>query len=210
MCKRAFCWKSAARRRKASCTRNRFAPPISNPIFANSASLCTSRIRHNSSRTAGSPICPGRTRGPIARVREPEVIDRLRGRGAVWSGALPLIRFNFKDCLHDVFIRRGYQMAAVSGNLWFRRVLIDMCASLPPGPSNPDRDRRKARSSRATLEAAYQRKVATGWLYLAEMTSDNILRAIYERIALHHVQCADAEEAGVGARVTPSEAFPPA
>jgi hypothetical protein len=83
-----------------------------------------------------------------------------------------------------------------------------MSASFPPGPSHPDRDRRKAPFSSAALEAAYQRKVATGWLYLAEMTSDNILRASYERIARHHVQCADAEEAGVGARVTPSEAFP--
>jgi hypothetical protein len=53
--------------------------------------------------------------------------------------------------------------------------------------------------SAAALEAAHQRKIATGWLYLADMTSDDILRASYERLARRHFQCADAEQAGVGA-----------
>ena len=40
---------------------------------------------------------------------------------------------------------------------------------------------------------------ATGWLYLADMTSDDILRASYERLARRHFQCAETEQAGVGA-----------
>ena len=46
----------------------------------------------------------------------------------------------------------------------------------------------------AALEAEYQRKIATGWLYLADITSDDLLRASYERIARHHFQLADADE----------------
>jgi hypothetical protein len=49
------------------------------------------------------------------------------------------------------------------------------------------------------LEAEYQRKIAIGWLYLADITGDDALRARYERIARRHFQLADAEERKVGA-----------
>jgi hypothetical protein len=57
-----------------------------------------------------------------------------------------------------------------------------------------DPDHRNAASTKSALEAAYQRTIATGWLYLVDITSDNILRADYERIARHHLQLADAED----------------
>jgi hypothetical protein len=62
-------------------------------------------------------------------------------------------------------------------------------------PADPDRDYRKVPPTKATLEAEYQRKVAIGWLYLVDMTADDILRARYERIARRYLQRADAEEA---------------
>jgi hypothetical protein len=63
---------------------------------------------------------------------------------------------------------------------------------LPPEPA-PERDR-KAKPNSAALEAEYQRKIATGWLYLVDITSDHALRTGYEKAARHHLQLADAEE----------------
>ena len=71
--------------------------------------------------------------------------------------------------------------------------MLAMCVS------PPDRDRKVPPTS-AALEAEYQRKVAIGWLYRAEITSDDTLRASYERIARHHFQLAEAEEARLDRR----------
>jgi hypothetical protein len=70
---------------------------------------------------------------------------------------------------------------------------MPICMPSEPGDLGPDH--RNAPSPKTALEAAYQRKIATGWLYLVDLTSDDILRASYERIARHHLQLADAEEA---------------
>jgi hypothetical protein len=76
--------------------------------------------------------------------------------------------------------------------------MIDMRASSLSEPSDTDRDDQTVPPRAATLEAGYQRKIAIGWLYLVDITSDDILRASYERLARHHFQLADAEEATVG------------
>jgi hypothetical protein len=73
-----------------------------------------------------------------------------------------------------------------------------MRASSVANPANPDRDKPSVAPTSAALEAEYQRKVATGWLHLADITADDALRASYERIARHHIRLADAEEATVG------------
>jgi hypothetical protein len=70
-----------------------------------------------------------------------------------------------------------------------------MPISMPSEQGDLGPDYRNAASPKTALEAAYQRKIATGWLYLVDTTSDDILRASYERIARHHLQLADAEEA---------------
>ena len=75
----------------------------------------------------------------------------------------------------------------------FEGALLAMCVS------PPDRDRKVPPTS-AALEAEYQRKVAIGWLYRAEITSDDTLRASYERIARQHFQLAEAEEARLDRR----------
>jgi hypothetical protein len=102
------------------------------------------------------------------------------------------IRINFNNSRYAVFIRRGYQMPAI------QRASVTMSAYPPPQSCNPDPGHRRIQLSAATLEAALQRKIATGWLYLADMTSDDNLRASYERLARRHFQCADAEQAGLG------------
>jgi hypothetical protein len=73
-----------------------------------------------------------------------------------------------------------------------------MCVSSPSQPCNSDRDDQKIPPSSPILEAEYQRKIAIGWLYLVDITSDDILRASYEGLARHHFQLADAEAAGLG------------
>jgi hypothetical protein len=70
-----------------------------------------------------------------------------------------------------------------------------MPISMPSEQGALGPDHQNAASTRTALEAAYQRKIATGWLYLVDITSDDILRAGYERIARHHLQLADVEEA---------------
>jgi hypothetical protein len=64
----------------------------------------------------------------------------------------------------------------------------------PPESADLERDRRKVKPSGATPEAEYQRKIAIGWLYLVDITSDLALRTSYEQIARHHLLLADAEE----------------
>jgi hypothetical protein len=73
--------------------------------------------------------------------------------------------------------------------------VIDMRISATSEPADADRKRRKVPPTKATLEAEYQRKIATGWLYLVDITSDDLLRASYERLARHHLQSARLEEA---------------
>jgi hypothetical protein len=65
---------------------------------------------------------------------------------------------------------------------------------LAPETADTERDRQKVKPNSATLEAEYQRSIATGWLYLVDMTSDKGLRTSYEKIARHHLQLADAQE----------------
>jgi len=72
-----------------------------------------------------------------------------------------------------------------------------MCAPLAAEHADPDRDEPRIAPTGATLEAEYQRKVAAGWLYLADITADETLSASYSRIARHHIQLADAAEANV-------------
>jgi hypothetical protein len=74
------------------------------------------------------------------------------------------------------------------------RFSIDMC----PSSIAPDRDEPRVAPTSAALEAEYQRKIATGWLHLADITADDALRASYARIARHHIQLAEAEEANAG------------
>jgi hypothetical protein len=83
--------------------------------------------------------------------------------------------------------------------------LIQMPISVPSEQRDLGPDHRSAASTRTALEAAYQRKIAIGWLYLVDITSDDILRAGYERIARHHLQLADAEEAAGRVIDCPSE-----
>jgi hypothetical protein len=73
-----------------------------------------------------------------------------------------------------------------------------MCTSSVAESADPDRDEPRVAPTSAALEAEYQRKVATGWLHLADITADDALRASYARIARHHIQLAEAEEANVG------------
>jgi len=70
-----------------------------------------------------------------------------------------------------------------------------MRTSATSEPADPDRDQPKVTPTRTALEAQYQRKIATGWLYLVDITSDDLLRARYERLARRHLRLADAEEA---------------
>jgi hypothetical protein len=64
--------------------------------------------------------------------------------------------------------------------------LIQIPISMPSEQGDLGPDHRNAASTKTALEAAYQRKIATGWLYLVDITSDDLLRANYERIARHH------------------------
>jgi hypothetical protein len=65
---------------------------------------------------------------------------------------------------------------------------------LPPAALDRERDCRQVKPSDAALAAEHQRKIATGWLYLVDITSDQALRTSYEQIARHHLLLADAEE----------------
>ena len=79
-----------------------------------------------------------------------------------------------------------------------QKALIDMCPSSPSQPCNSDRHDQKVPPGSAILEAEYQRKIAIGWLYLVDITSDDILRASYERLARRHFRLAEAASVGPG------------
>ena len=99
-------------------------------------------------------------------------------------------------------------MPAISQSL-IRRAVIDMRVASPPGPSGPALDDQKVEPRSAALEAERQRKIAIGWLYLVDITSDDTLRAGYERIARHHMRLAQGVETRALTPGTPTEAFPP-
>jgi hypothetical protein len=95
----------------------------------------------------------------------------------------------------------GISPSSAAGIKWENaasRSLLDMCAPPAAEHADPDRDEPRVAPTTAALEAEYQRKVAAGWLYLADITADETLRASYARIARHHTQLADAKEADVG------------
>jgi hypothetical protein len=92
------------------------------------------------------------------------------------------------------FIGREYQTKI--GPL--QKALIDMRVSPPSQPCNADREDQKVAPGSAIRAAEHQRKIAIGWLYLVDITSDDILRASYERLARRHFRLADAEAASVG------------
>jgi len=83
--------------------------------------------------------------------------------------------------------------------------LIQMPISMPSQQDDLGSDHRNGAPTRTALEAGYQRKIAIGWLYLVDITSDDVLRAGYERIARHHLQLADAEETAGRVIDCPSE-----
>ena len=67
--------------------------------------------------------------------------------------------------------------------------------SLPPRPKTPrDLKSEELQSAGAGHSAQYFREIATGYLFLADITADKILRARYSRIARRHFQLAETEE----------------